>query len=141
MRDRRSMTRYGVLLREAARQSAGPAGALLCVLMALGWLVGQAWAATADGGGRLPSVADGGGRLPPVADGGARLPPAAGSGGRAWPVAGPGGRVRPVVERGFEPPPEPWAAGHRGVDLGAAPGTEVVAAATGRVSFAGTVAG
>ncbi|MFI6849892.1 M23 family metallopeptidase [Kitasatospora sp. NPDC050467] len=56
--------------------------------------------------------------------------------GRAWPVGGPGG----LVAR-FEAPPTPWAAGHRGVDLLAAPGTDVRAAAPGVVSFSGLVAG
>ena len=46
-----------------------------------------------------------------------------------------------VVLRRFEPPPTPYAAGHRGVDLGAPPGTLVLAAASGRVTFAGRVAG
>jgi len=52
--------------------------------------------------------------------------------------------VRPVdgpVERGFDPPPQRWLAGHRGVDLRASPGTAVRAAAAGRVGFAGLVAG
>ncbi|GAA2397801.1 hypothetical protein GCM10010420_24840 [Streptomyces glaucosporus] len=56
----------------------------------------------------------------------------------------PAGRVRPVpgaVERGWEPPPVRWTAGHRGVDLAARPGDPVRAAAAGRVSFAGRVAG
>ncbi|MBN3930941.1 M23 family metallopeptidase [Streptomyces verrucosisporus] len=54
------------------------------------------------------------------------------------------GRVRPVpgdVGRGWEPPPERWSAGHRGVDLAARPGEPVRAVAAGRVSFAGKVAG
>ncbi|MEV5974404.1 M23 family metallopeptidase [Streptomyces sp. NPDC051921] len=54
-----------------------------------------------------------------------------------WPVGPP----RPDVLRGWEPPPTPYAAGHRGVDLAAAPGTPVVAPAAGTVSFAGPVAG
>jgi murein DD-endopeptidase MepM/ murein hydrolase activator NlpD len=62
-------------------------------------------------------------------------------GGRAWPVAGEGFHGRPVVERAFEAPPSPYAAGHRGVDLRAAPGAPVRAAAAGRVAFAGPVAG
>ncbi|MFF7213964.1 murein hydrolase activator EnvC family protein [Streptomyces sp. NPDC008238] len=67
--------------------------------------------------------------------------PAGGGADRAWPVApGDGGR-RPVVERGFDPPAVPWAAGHRGVDLRAGPGAPVRAAAPGRVSYAGQVAG
>ncbi|MFH8348736.1 murein hydrolase activator EnvC family protein [Streptomyces sp. NPDC018045] len=59
---------------------------------------------------------------------------------RAWPVAGPTG-ARPTVARGWEPPPAPWAPGHRGVDLLAAKGATVRAAAPGRVLFAGKVAG
>ena len=56
----------------------------------------------------------------------------------------PGGWTRPVsgdVVRAFEAPPSPYAAGHRGVDFAAAPGTVVRAAGAGSVSFAGSVAG
>ncbi len=63
-------------------------------------------------------------------------------GQRAWPVAGAlGGPEPPLVLRGFEPPPHPWASGHRGVDLAGAAGIPVRAAAPGRVAFTGTVAG
>ncbi|MFJ8494075.1 peptidoglycan DD-metalloendopeptidase family protein [Streptomyces sp. NPDC094038] len=55
---------------------------------------------------------------------------------RAWPVG-----VRPPVLRGWEPPATVYGAGHRGVDLGAAPGDPVRAVAAGRVSYAGRVAG
>src|SRR2546423_1691648 len=50
------------------------------------------------------------------------------------PAAGP-------ITRHFEPPPTPYAAGHRGIDFGAPVGTRVVAAAAGTVSFAGQVGG
>ncbi|AVT30781.1 hypothetical protein C6361_16305 [Plantactinospora sp. BC1] len=53
-----------------------------------------------------------------------------------WPLDG----VPPVVRR-FDPPPRPWAAGHRGVDLAAPPGATVRAAGPGVVFFAGMVAG
>jgi hypothetical protein len=53
-----------------------------------------------------------------------------------WPLAG-----QPVVCRVFDPPPLPWAAGHRGVDLRARDGDAVVAAGPGVVGFAGTLAG
>jgi murein DD-endopeptidase MepM/ murein hydrolase activator NlpD len=46
-----------------------------------------------------------------------------------------------VVLRRFEPPPTPYSAGHRGVDLGAPRRSLVLAASAGRVSFAGRVAG
>lgn len=42
--------------------------------------------------------------------------------------------------RAFDPPAQPWAAGHRGADW-AAPDGQVVAPAAGTVHFAGNVAG
>ncbi|MFI1357558.1 M23 family metallopeptidase [Streptomyces sp. NPDC020898] len=56
--------------------------------------------------------------------------------GRTWPVG-----TRPLVLRAWEPPPSPYARGHRGVDLTATPGAPVRAVAPGRVHFAGRVAG
>lgn len=53
-----------------------------------------------------------------------------------WPLT-----PSPTVLRAFDPPAEPWAAGHRGVDLAAAPGQAVHAAGAGRVSYAARLAG
>ncbi|MCP3758613.1 M23 family metallopeptidase [Streptomyces sp. TBY4] len=55
-----------------------------------------------------------------------------------------GGRPLPApltVVRWWDPPPTPYAAGHRGVDLAAPVGTEVRAVGPGRVHYAGQVAG
>lgn len=65
----------------------------------------------------------------------------------AWLAVAPaalGLGVRPVngpVVRGFDPPDQPWLAGHRGVDLRADEGTAVRAVADGRIGFAGEVGG
>ncbi|MFW6776276.1 murein hydrolase activator EnvC family protein [Nocardioides sp. CPCC 205120] len=53
-----------------------------------------------------------------------------------WPLS-----PEPEVVRGFDPPENPYGAGHRGVDLAGRPGQTVVAALPGRVSFAGPLAG
>lgn len=58
-------------------------------------------------------------------------------------LAAPPPLVYPVtgaVTRAFEAPAAQWGPGHRGIDLAAAPGTRVGAAAAGVVSFAGRVA-
>ncbi|MEV6595244.1 M23 family metallopeptidase [Actinoplanes sp. NPDC051346] len=51
-----------------------------------------------------------------------------------WPIPGT------AITRHFDPPPEPWLAGHRGVDLAATPSTPVRSAGAGTVIFTGTVA-
>jgi spore coat polysaccharide biosynthesis predicted glycosyltransferase SpsG len=43
--------------------------------------------------------------------------------------------------RRFEPPTQPWLAGHRGVDLRATAGAPVLAGGAGTVTFAGWVGG
>ncbi|WP_344232326.1 M23 family metallopeptidase [Kribbella hippodromi] len=43
--------------------------------------------------------------------------------------------------RGFEPPAKPWLPGHRGVDLSGQPGQPVLAATSGTITYAGTLAG
>ncbi len=48
---------------------------------------------------------------------------------------------RPDVVRGFEPPPDPYASGHRGVDLAGRAGEPVRAALPGTVGFAGSIGG
>jgi murein DD-endopeptidase MepM/ murein hydrolase activator NlpD len=53
-----------------------------------------------------------------------------------WPLV-----PTPQVVRGFDPPDDPWGAGHRGVDLGGAVGQRVRTALAGRVTFAGLLAG
>jgi murein DD-endopeptidase MepM/ murein hydrolase activator NlpD len=47
----------------------------------------------------------------------------------------------PDVVHGFEPPPDPYAAGHRGADLAGAPGQAVRTALPGTVGFAGSIGG
>lgn len=53
-----------------------------------------------------------------------------------WPLLPP-----PAVEAGFDPPDDPWGAGHRGVDLLGSPAQSVRAALPGEVTFAGVLAG
>jgi murein DD-endopeptidase MepM/ murein hydrolase activator NlpD len=54
--------------------------------------------------------------------------------GWAWPLV-----PRPAVVRAFDPPERPWLSGHRGVDLRAIPGQDVLSPAGGTVAFAGWV--
>lgn len=91
-------------------------------------VAGASWAA-------LPDVNSTPGTVPGA---GAEAGTVPGAGARAdWRHPLPGA----TVIRGFEPPPEEWLAGHRGVDLEARPGTEVFAPAAGTVHFSGMVAG
>ena len=48
---------------------------------------------------------------------------------------------QPDVVAPFDPPAQPWEAGHRGVDLAGHPGQVVRTALPGRVAFAGSIAG
>ncbi|GAA2369670.1 hypothetical protein Cme02nite_62120 [Catellatospora methionotrophica] len=58
------------------------------------------------------------------------------SGGWRWPLAG-----SPRLVRRFDPPPQPWLPGHRGVDLAGAVESPVLAAGSGTVVYAGMLAG
>jgi murein DD-endopeptidase MepM/ murein hydrolase activator NlpD len=87
------------------------------------------WASRADAGvaAGAPTVPDPAAPRAPVAAPGARP-------GWRWPLPG-----EPVPARAFSAPPQPWAAGHRGVDLPAVAGQDVLAPAAGVVTFAGRV--
>ena len=105
------------------RAAGGPAPGrrrrrLLVALVALFALSGCAAAAAGDG--RVDAVG-----VPPIEDAGRYVLP-----------------VEPTrVLREFQPPPQPWSTGHRGVDLAAQPDTRVTAPQVGVVTFAGPVAG
>ena len=60
--------------------------------------------------------------------------PARAAGDWTWPVSGP-------VIRGFDPPEDPFGAGHRGIDIAVPIGTDVLAPAPGTVAFSGKVGG
>ncbi|WP_244844021.1 M23 family metallopeptidase [Actinocatenispora sera] len=70
------------------------------------------------------------------ARGGPAGPAPAPRAGYRWPLPG-----TPAVVRAFDPPPKRWLPGHRGVDLGGAAGTPVLAAGPGVVAYAGHIAG
>lgn len=53
-----------------------------------------------------------------------------------WPLV-----PEPSVVGAFDPPDDPWGAGHRGVDLAGAPGQGVRSALPGRVTYVGRIAG
>lgn len=102
---------------------AGAAGlGLLALVLVLGMSPGYAPAA-----GPLPQPA------PSLATAGASGGPSS-SVVYDWPL-----QPEPEVLRGFEPPEQVWARGHRGADLGARAGTPVYAAADGVVAFTGRV--
>lgn len=126
------MRRAGTWARQRVARAPLRAAVLLSVLVpaALGGAVPAAGAAAL-----LRPVAA---RSPATAAGfPAGRPRAVGPGpGRVWPVGDRSGLLRR-----FDPPPTRWTAGHRGVDLVAAPGTVVRAAAPGVVTFAGQVGG
>jgi len=86
----------------------------MALVMAVAWLGGPPWASGRPGSARH------------------RGDPAYGT--YAWPVEG-------SVIRGFEPPEDPYSAGHRGIDIAAPFGSNMVAANDGTVAFAGWVAG
>ncbi len=95
--------------------------------------------------------------LPPQVPDRGTTPPAATADRHRTPTAGPAGRdgasvpgdrrwVPPLtgpleVITPFRPPPTDWLPGHRGVDLGAEPGADVLAAGVGVVLWAGAIAG
>ncbi|CUR59796.1 Metalloendopeptidase-like membrane protein (modular protein) (fragment) [metagenome] len=53
-----------------------------------------------------------------------------------WPLT-----PQPNVVAGFDPPDDPFGAGHRGVDLAGTAGQRVRSAMAGRITFAGRIAG
>lgn len=73
----------------------------------------------------------------PHTDWGPTRPPASTicRGGYSWPT----GHPVPIV-RSFDPPPQKWSAGHRGVDLAYQVGEAIVAPADGTVVYSGEIA-
>jgi murein DD-endopeptidase MepM/ murein hydrolase activator NlpD len=97
-------------------------------------LLGLSLAAAPPPGQRpasTPAVAATPGAFGPAAAAGVRAP-------AAW--TAPLDGLLLVLEP-FDPPPENWLPGHRGVDLAAAPGSPVLAAGVGTVAWAGPVGG
>ena len=103
--------------------------------------IGLAAAAALPAAGFLPgaavdpptSAALARGGLPPPPAGRSTVKP---SQGYAWPLT-----PIPRVLRRFAVGPYRWSPGHRGVDLAASPGQQVLSAGTGKITFAGRVAG
>jgi murein DD-endopeptidase MepM/ murein hydrolase activator NlpD len=83
-----------------------------------------------------PGPAAPAGPASPAAEAWPAAPVTARAGAFRWPLDG-----APRVVRRFDPPPQPWLPGHRGVNLAGMPGATVRAAGAGRVRFAGRIAG
>ncbi|SDR20779.1 Peptidase family M23 [Arthrobacter crystallopoietes] len=66
-------------------------------------------------------------------------PPATAMTGSYAPIWGWPTDPKPAVLAEFDPPPEPWSRGHRGVDLKTNDGASVLAPQDGTVSFVGWV--
>lgn len=116
--------------RSRCRRTAIATIPLLALVLVTGVLGVLAAPAAAPARAR-PDPGDG---APTVRDHVALAPDASSDRRFAWPVPG-----RLVV--GFDPPPEPWSSGHRGVDLSVVQGQAVRAMGSGVVGFAGVVAG
>lgn len=117
------------------RGAAGPVGSGVRVAIVLALVLGLV--------GPLPAP-----RADPMgSDTGADTLPVVPRGVFGWPLVGidPSGPPLPgapgAVTRRFRPPPTFYGRGHRGADLAAPPGTAVLAAGPGTVTFAGSVAG
>lgn len=103
----------------------------------------EGWAAgpQAPKGGRMPSAIWSGlvaliAAVSPTVASVIATPLPAPAHGYVWPM-----QPAPMVARGFEPPPQPWAAGHRGADLAGHNGDPISAAGPGTVTFSGVIAG